>query len=68
LIYVRKDNNHKACPKNRVAYFFLLLIIIAGGDSDGQGVGSRELVILFTHDLHSYLLSHKVLAQDGQQV
>lgn len=48
--------------------FSLLLIIIAGGDSDGQGKGGRELVILFTHDLHSYLLPHKVLTQDGQQV
>ena len=48
--------------------FSLLLIIITGGDSDGQGRGSRELVILFTHDLHSYLLPHKVLTPDGQQV
>ena len=48
--------------------FSLLLIIITGGDSDGQGKGSRELVILFTHDLHSYLLPHKVLTQDGQQI
>ncbi len=46
----------------------LLLIIITGGDSDSQGRGSRELVILFTHDLHSYFLPHGVLTEDGQQL
>ena len=58
----------KLAKKIVLLTFSLLLIIIAGGDSDGQGKGSRELVILFTHDLHSYLLPHKVLTQDGQEV
>jgi len=58
----------KLAKKIMLLTFSLLLIIIAGGDSDGQERGSRELVILFTHDLHSYLLPHKVLTQDGQQV
>ena len=58
----------KLAKKIMLLTFSLLLIIIAGGDSDGQGRGSRELVILFTHDLHSYLLPHKVLTEDGRQV
>jgi len=58
----------KLAKKIVLLTFSLLLIIIAGGDSNSQGRGSRELVILFTHDLHSYLLPHKVLTQDGQQV
>lgn len=58
----------KLAKKIVLLTFSLLLLIIAGGDSDGQGRGSRELVILFTHDLHSYLLPHRVLTQDGQQV
>ena len=57
----------KLAKKIVLLTFSLLLIIIVGGDSDGQERGSRELVILFTHDLHSYLLPHKVLTPDGQQ-
>ncbi len=49
----------KLAKKIVLLTFSLLLIIIAGGDSDGQGRGGRELVILFTHDLHSYLLPHQ---------
>lgn len=58
----------KLAKKTALFAFSLLLIILIGGDSDGQGRGSKELVILFTHDLHSYLLPHKVLTEDGQQV
>ncbi len=58
----------KLAKKIVLLTFSLLLIIITGGDSDGQGRGSRELVIIFTHDLHSYLLPHMVLTKDGQQI
>jgi 5'-nucleotidase/UDP-sugar diphosphatase len=56
----------KLVKKIAVLTFSLSLILITGGDSVGQGKGSRELVILFTHDLHSYLLPHRVLTEDGK--
>ncbi|OGP90639.1 MAG: hypothetical protein A2031_02085, partial [Deltaproteobacteria bacterium RBG_19FT_COMBO_43_11] len=57
----------KFVKKIALLTFSLSLILITGGDSVGQGRGSRELVILFTHDLHSYLLPHRVLNHDGEQ-
>jgi 5'-nucleotidase / UDP-sugar diphosphatase len=57
----------KLAKKIAVLTFSLSLILITGGDSVGQGRGSRELVILFTHDLHSYLLPHRVLTNNNEQ-
>lgn len=49
-----------------VLFLSLFLIFLSGVYCVAQGPGSRELIILFTHDLHSYLLPHRVLTQDGQ--
>ena len=46
----------------------LLLIIIFAGNSAGAGNKDRELVILFTHDLHSYFLPHQILTEEGNQM
>ena len=45
----------------------LLLVILSAGYGIAQGPDSREVVILFTHDLHSYFLPYRVLTEDGQQ-
>ncbi len=50
-----------------VLFLSLFFIFLSGVDCVAQGPGSRELVILFTHDLHSYFLPHRVLSQDGQE-
>jgi 2',3'-cyclic-nucleotide 2'-phosphodiesterase (5'-nucleotidase family) len=49
-----------------VLFLSLFFIFLSGVYCVAQGPGSRELVILFTHDLHSYFLPHRVLTQDGQ--
>ncbi len=49
-----------------VLFLSLFLIFLSGVYCVAQGPGSRELIILFTHDLHSYLLPHRVLTEDGQ--
>ncbi|MBN1474571.1 MAG: bifunctional metallophosphatase/5'-nucleotidase [Syntrophaceae bacterium] len=49
-----------------VLFLSLFFMFLSGVYCVAQGPGSRELVIIFTHDLHSYLLPHRVLTQDGQ--
>jgi 5'-nucleotidase/UDP-sugar diphosphatase len=49
----------------KIAAFTLLLIIIFVGNSSAAGNKDRELVILFTHDLHSYFLPHHILTEEG---
>lgn len=49
-----------------VLFLSLFFIFLSGVYCVAQGPGSRELVILFTHDLHSYFLPHRVLTHDGQ--
>lgn len=56
----------KLVKKITVFIFSLLFIFLSGEYCAAQGPGSRELVILFTHDLHSYFLPHRVLTEDGQ--
>jgi 2',3'-cyclic-nucleotide 2'-phosphodiesterase (5'-nucleotidase family) len=51
----------------KITAFSLLLIIILAGNS-AAGNNDRELVILFTHDLHSYLLPHRILNPEEQQL
>jgi 2',3'-cyclic-nucleotide 2'-phosphodiesterase (5'-nucleotidase family) len=50
----------------------VLLLILAGfprADAvSGQPAASERLVILFTHDLHSYFLPQRVAAPDGRPV
>lgn len=48
--------------------FSLVLIIIFAGNSAAAGNKNRELVILFTHDLHSYLLPHRILTEEGKRM
>ena len=48
--------------------FSLLLIIIFTGNSAVAGNKDRELVILFTHDLHSHFLPHRILTEEGNQM
>src|SRR5664280_3466879 len=52
----------------KIAAFTLLLIIIFVGNSSAAGNKDRELVILFTHDLHSYFLPHHILTEEGNQM
>jgi 2',3'-cyclic-nucleotide 2'-phosphodiesterase (5'-nucleotidase family) len=52
----------------KIAAFTFLLIIIFAGNSVATGNKDRELVILFTHDLHSYLLPHRILTEEGHQM
>jgi 2',3'-cyclic-nucleotide 2'-phosphodiesterase (5'-nucleotidase family) len=46
----------------------LLLIIIFAGNAASAGSADKELVILFTHDLHSYFLPHRILTEEGNQM
>ena len=52
----------------KITAYTLLLIIIFAGNSAGAGNKDRELVILFTHDLHSYFLPHQILTEEGNQM
>jgi 5'-nucleotidase/UDP-sugar diphosphatase len=54
--------------KNAALIFSLVLIIIFAGNSAAAGNKDRELVILFTHDLHSYFLPHHILTEEGNQM
>ncbi|HPD56862.1 MAG TPA: bifunctional UDP-sugar hydrolase/5'-nucleotidase [Smithellaceae bacterium] len=52
--------------KSTLIILSFVLIFLPVGYLAAQGPGSRELVILFTHDLHSYFLPHRVLTEEGQ--
>jgi len=52
----------------KITAYTLLLIIIFAGNLAAAGNNDRELVILFTHDLHSYLLPHRILTEEGHQM
>jgi 2',3'-cyclic-nucleotide 2'-phosphodiesterase (5'-nucleotidase family) len=58
----------KLMKKIAALIFSLVLIIIFAGNSAAAGNNDRELVILFTHDLHSYLLPHRILTEEGNQL
>ena len=47
---------------------FLFLITVVQGSMAGNVTVNKELVILFTHDLHSNFLPHRILTQEGDQV
>jgi 5'-nucleotidase / UDP-sugar diphosphatase len=46
---------------------FLVIVTAAVSFADG-GQDQKELIILFTHDLHSHFLPHRVLTEDGKQL
>jgi 2',3'-cyclic-nucleotide 2'-phosphodiesterase (5'-nucleotidase family) len=52
----------------KIVTFSFLLIIIFAGSSSAAGNQDRELLILFTHDLHSYLLPHQILTEEGNKI
>lgn len=45
-----------------------LLVCPAAAPASPAGHAGKELMILFTHDLHSYFLPHKTLADNGQSL
>jgi len=47
--------------------FLLAVFLMLGHLNAAENNKGKELVILFTHDLHSYFLPHKVLDEDGKQ-
>ena len=46
----------------------LALMVMVPGSIAGPVSDNRELMILFTHDLHSYFLPHRVLTEQGNQM
>ena len=46
----------------------LALMIIVPDSIAAPGSDNKELMIVFTHDLHSHFLPHQVLTQEGNQV
>jgi len=48
--------------------FSLLVIIIFAENAASAGNKDRELVVLFTHDLHSHFLPHRILTKEGNQL
>jgi 5'-nucleotidase / UDP-sugar diphosphatase len=46
-----------------VLAFFIAAVSFAVEKKD-----QKELIILFTHDLHSYFLPHRILTEDGKQL
>lgn len=51
-----------------IVIFTLLLVCTLLSSASAQDKGGRELVILFTHDLHSYFLPHRILTDDGKSM
>jgi 2',3'-cyclic-nucleotide 2'-phosphodiesterase (5'-nucleotidase family) len=46
----------------------LALMVMVPGSIAGPVSDNRELMVLFTHDLHSYFLPHRVLTEQGNQM
>jgi 5'-nucleotidase / UDP-sugar diphosphatase len=51
-----------------VIVFSLLLVFATQVGFAAEGNNGKELTILFTHDLHSYFLPHRILTADGKQL
>jgi 2',3'-cyclic-nucleotide 2'-phosphodiesterase (5'-nucleotidase family) len=66
--HAEKMMTMKLMKKIAAFTFSLLVIIIIAGNSAAAGNKDWELVILFTHDLHSYLLPHRILTEEGNQM
>jgi len=45
-----------------------LLVLPSAGLKAADVCSEKELMILFTHDLHSYFLPHRILTENGQQL
>ncbi|MGC1404931.1 MAG: bifunctional UDP-sugar hydrolase/5'-nucleotidase [Thermodesulfobacteriota bacterium] len=46
----------------------LVLLSLAAGSTAHEADKGRDLMILFTHDLHSYFLPHRILTSEGIQL
>ena len=46
----------------------LALMVMVSGSLAGPAGDNKELMIVFTHDLHSYFLPHRVLTEEGNQM
>jgi 2',3'-cyclic-nucleotide 2'-phosphodiesterase (5'-nucleotidase family) len=44
------------------------LLFITTGSIAFERSAAKDLIILFTHDLHSYFLPHRILTQEGKQM
>lgn len=54
--------------KITIVFLSLLTVFLATSCFAAEEKGSRELMILFTHDLHSYFLPHRILTAEGKSV
>jgi 5'-nucleotidase/UDP-sugar diphosphatase len=48
--------------------FSLSLIVLIAGSSADELKKSKDLMILFTHDMHSYFLPHRILTREGNSL
>ncbi|MCE5210777.1 MAG: bifunctional metallophosphatase/5'-nucleotidase, partial [Deltaproteobacteria bacterium] len=56
---------------SKIIYPLILLFLLAlssNGFTADKTDAQRELMILFTHDLHSYFLPHRILNKEGKQI
>jgi 2',3'-cyclic-nucleotide 2'-phosphodiesterase (5'-nucleotidase family) len=44
------------------------LLFITTGSIAFERSAAKDLIIIFTHDLHSYFLPHRVLTEQGNQI
>jgi 5'-nucleotidase / UDP-sugar diphosphatase len=51
-----------------IVVFSLLVVFTAQASPAAEGKDGKELMILFTHDLHSYFLPHRVLTAEEKQL
>ena len=56
---------HRRCKYFSIGLIALSLIFLATGSTAGEADKGRDLMILFTHDLHSYFLPHRILTNEG---
>lgn len=54
--------------KITIVFLSLLTVFLATICFAAEEKGSKDLMILFTHDLHSYFLPHRVLTAEGKSV
>ncbi len=63
---------HRFCVPKAILTIVIILLIAAGGPPAAVGAGTppagERLVVLFTHDLHSYFLPQAVLSSGGPPV
>lgn len=58
----------KHAPRIWSQLVFVLLLFVSPGSIAAEMSHNNDLMILFTHDLHSYFLPHKTLTDDGKSL